>query len=187
MFTVARRIALALAATLAPALGAACGSSVETPSPGTSSGQGGEFTFITGEGGSTATMPMPPEPPRPPVPPDYDDPGCADAPPPIEAYTCDPFDPYGGGCLLGEACKLTIDYPSEPCGQEVYGSVCALAGTGGQGDACGDGADCGPGHVCVITGSGTQCVRLCKVDGPSGCPSGLVCEPLDVKGFGGCL
>ena len=163
----------------------ACSSSVETPSPSTSaSGQGGSYTFIAGSGGDGGTTVTPP---KPPIPPDYDDPGCMDHPPPMEEYTCDPFKLTGNGCMAGEACFIYVQYPSEPCGQEIYGSYCAPAGNGGQGDGCEGGNDCSPGHVCVITGSGTQCVQLCKLEGPSGCESGLVCEPIDVKGFGGCL
>lgn len=182
-----RRFAwFAVSLALVPYTG--CASEVVTPQTSGTTGEGGDYAFLTGEGGSTSSSPTPPEPPRPPVPPDYDDPGCERTPPPVEAFTCDPFDGNGGGCAVGEACKISIEYPSEPCGQEIYGSYCAPAGTGQQGDDCSDaGVDCGAGFVCVITGSGTQCVQLCKVDGPSGCPSGLVCEPIDVKGFGGCL
>ena len=168
------------------AMSAACGSEVQVPETSTSSGQGGEFTFITGNGGDGASTPTPPPPPPPPPPP-YDDPGCEDTPPPLEDYSCDPFALDGGGCAPEEACQIFVDYPSEPCGQEFYGSFCVPAGTGRQGDGCMGGHECGAGFVCVITGSGTQCIQLCKLDGPSGCPSGLVCEPIDVKGFGGCL
>jgi hypothetical protein len=174
-----------LFAALTVSLAIACGSEVDVPSASTSSGQGGDYVFIAGSGGSGASTPTPPPPP--PLPPDYDDPGCPDSPPPLEQYTCDPFALDGGGCAPGEACQIFVEYPSEPCGQEIYGSGCVPAGTGQQGDGCMGGQECGAGFVCVITGSGTQCVQLCKLDGPSGCPSGLVCEPIDVKGFGGCL
>lgn len=166
---------------------AACGGDVEVPVASSSSGQGGDYTFLadssSGSGDPTTSAPPPP----PPLPPDYDDPGCPSTPPPLEDYTCDPFSKTGGGCAAGEACQIFVDYPSEPCGQEYYGSACVPAGPGKQGDGCMGGQDCGPGYVCVITGSGTQCIQLCKLTGPSGCPSGLVCEPIDVKGFGGCL
>ncbi|MBM4358495.1 MAG: hypothetical protein FJ096_10350 [Deltaproteobacteria bacterium] len=175
-----------LSGVLTVAIVVACGSEVQVPDAASSSGQGGDYVFIAGSGGTGASPPQPPPPP-PPVPPPYDDPGCPDAPPPLEDYTCDPFALDGGGCLAGEACQIYVQYPSEPCGQEIYGSACVPAGTGVQGEGCMGGQDCGAGFVCVITGSGTQCVQLCKLDGPSGCPSGLVCEPIDVKGFGGCL
>lgn len=119
--------------------------------------------------------------------PDYQDPGCPDKPPPIENFECDPYHQFNGDCPPGEACFIYVSYPGEPCGQEEYGAVCYLAGPGQQGDPCGGAQDCGAGLVCVITGSGNQCVELCKLDGPSGCPPGLVCEPIDVEGFGGCL
>lgn len=164
-----------------------CGSQVDYGAlTSAASGQGGQFTFVTGpgggDGGSTRTPPV-----RPPPPPDVNDPGCTEHLPPQENYTCDPFKPSMSGCLPEEACQIYVEYPSMPCGQERYGSVCGPAGPGKQGDPCAGGQDCGGGHVCVVTGSGTQCVQLCKVSGPSGCAAGLICEPIDVKGFGGCL
>jgi hypothetical protein len=30
-------------------------------------------------------------------------------------------------------------------------------------------------------------VELCALTGDMACPAGLVCEPIDVMGFGGCL
>jgi hypothetical protein len=77
--------------------------------------------------------------------------------------------------------------PGEVCGQELYGSRCATAGSGGQGAACSGGADCQGGFVCVVTGAGNQCVELCPLVGNDDCPPGLVCEPIDIPGFGGCL
>jgi hypothetical protein len=119
--------------------------------------------------------------------PDYVDPGCPDAGPPLTNYQCDPYHQGNGDCFPGEGCFIFVDYPNEPCGQEVYGALCAPAGPGTQGDACGGATDCGGGFVCVVSGSGNQCVKLCKLSGEDGCPTGLVCEPIDVEGFGGCL
>ena len=110
-----------------------------------------------------------------------------DQPPPIEDFVCDPYAQFNGDCPEGEACYIFVEYPYEPCGQEVYGSFCAPPGGGEQGDICNGGFDCAAGHVCVITGSGTQCVALCPLTGDDGCPPGMVCEPIDVEGFGGCL
>jgi hypothetical protein len=115
------------------------------------------------------------------------DPPCDDQPPPIEDFACDPYDQGNGDCSVGDACDIFVEYPAEPCGQEVYGSVCVPAGPGQQGDPCAGPLDCGAGFVCVVTGFGTQCVQYCSLTGESGCPAGMVCEPIDVEGFGGCL
>lgn len=119
--------------------------------------------------------------------PDYEDPGCPDAGPPITDFMCNPYEQFNGDCPPGEGCYIYVQYPSEPCGQEIYGAACAAAGPGQQGDPCGGGQDCGAGFVCVVSGSGVQCVKLCNLKGDDGCPAGLVCEPIDVEGFGGCL
>lgn len=119
--------------------------------------------------------------------PDYTDPGCPNKPPPIYDLQCDPYQQGNGDCFFDEGCYIYVEYPPDPCGQEVYGAVCVPAGTGQQGDPCGGPQSCGPGLACVITGSGTQCVTLCPLEGADNCPQGMVCEPIDVEGFGGCL
>jgi hypothetical protein len=119
--------------------------------------------------------------------PDYVDPGCGAPSEPIKDFQCDPYDQKNGDCFEGEGCYIYVQYPSEPCGEEVYGAYCAPVGFGKQGDACGGGTDCGAGLVCVITGFGTQCVELCPLSGNSGCSDGLTCEAIDVEGFGGCF
>jgi len=117
---------------------------------------------------------------------EYVDPGCPDAPEPVIAYACDPL-AQPSECEEGETCYPYVDYPSEPCDAEFYGAMCYPAGTGTQGDACESPFACGSGFVCVVSGSGNQCVRLCSLTDPSTCPDGQVCEPLDVAGLGGCL
>ena len=117
--------------------------------------------------------------------PDYVDPGCPESGPPPTDFECDAFDQTG--CGPGEGCYISVQYPDEPCAQEIYGSYCAPSGPGAQGDPCGGGPDCGAGFCCVITGFGTQCVQLCPLTGSSGCPDGLTCEAIDVEGFGGCF
>lgn len=119
--------------------------------------------------------------------PDYVDPGCPDAPPAATDYQCDPYNQKSGDCAPDEGCYIYVQYPQEACDQEIYGSYCAPAGPGSQGDGCFGGPDCGAGLVCVITGFGTQCVQLCPLSGASGCPDGLTCEAIDVEGFGGCF
>lgn len=119
--------------------------------------------------------------------PDYTDPGCPPSDPPPPSFECDPYNQNNGDCFDGDGCYIFVQYPDEPCEQEVYGSYCAPAGPGQQGDPCGGGSNCGAGLVCVITGFGTQCVQLCPLSGDSGCPDGLTCEAIDVEGFGGCF
>ncbi|MBI5532366.1 MAG: hypothetical protein HY898_06610 [Deltaproteobacteria bacterium] len=118
--------------------------------------------------------------------PDYADPGCPDAPPPIIDKQCEPLKAPPGDCLEGEACYPYVIYPSAPCEAETYGAMCEPAGTGQQNEPC-YGEPCAPGHVCVITGAGTVCVQLCSLTQPGSCPDGLVCESIDVTGYGGCL
>lgn len=118
---------------------------------------------------------------------EYNEEPCKNQPPPIEDFQCDPYAQGNGDCQFGEGCFIYVDYPPEPCGQEVYGALCLPAGPGGQGDPCGGAQDCGGGFVCVVTGAGTQCVQLCELNQIGVCPSGLICEPIDVEGFGGCL
>jgi hypothetical protein len=147
------------------------GGGADAKADGTSDGSGGGGAH---DGGKDAL-------------PDYVDPGCPDAGPPMKSFDCDPYNQNNGDCAPGEACYIYVQYPSEPCGQETYGAVCQPQGIGGQGDTCFGAVDCQAGFVCVVSGSGNQCVQLCELQGDDGCPAGLVCEPIDVEGFGGCL
>jgi hypothetical protein len=166
------------------AVGSACGTTVSVQGPSEGNDGGGGFIFIDGgSGGDHTPDGGPPDGSLP----DYTDPGCPDKPPPLENFECDPYTQNNGDCLPEEGCYIYVDYPSEPCGQEIYGSLCIVGGNGQQGDTCNGAQDCGGGFVCVITGSGTQCVQLCQLSGESGCAPGLVCDPIDVVGFGGCL
>ena len=116
--------------------------------------------------------------------PEYVDPGCGTIPPPVEQYECDPYGP-ASQCDPGKACYPFVQYPSGPCEPETYGAVCYPFGTGVQGDPCYDG--CQAGHVCVISGQGTQCVQMCDLGAANPCPDGLVCGAVDVPGIGGCI
>jgi hypothetical protein len=113
----------------------------------------------------------------------YVDPGCPDAGPPLMMFTCDP---YAQNCPPNQGCYIFTQNPADPCGQEIYGSDCEPAGQGKQGAPC-DGAGCAAGFTCTVTGSGNQCIELCQLEGNMSCPDGLVCQPIDVLGFGGCL
>lgn len=120
--------------------------------------------------------------------PDYVDPRCPDLPPEPPYFECDPLAPPPSGCAIGEACYPYVIYPQFECGQESYGAQCIVAGTGQQGSPCGNGENhCAAGFVCVISGAGIQCVKLCALDRIGACAEGLVCEPIDVQGLGGCL
>ena len=173
-----------LSVPAAALIASGCGSSVTyLPAGDGGGGEGGSFIFL--DAGKDA----PPDTTEPIYDafPDYEDPGCPDQPPPLYDFTCDPYDQDNGDCLLGEGCYIFVQYPPDPCGQEIYGAYCYPQGGGSQGDPCGGGQDCGAGYVCVVSGSGNQCIQLCHLTGPDGCPPGLVCEPIDVEGFGGCI
>ena len=120
---------------------------------------------------------------------DYVDPICPDAATPPPLQQCDLTDPHAD-CPLGYACYPFVEYPdpNDDCSQEQYGTVCALEGSGVQGDPCGrTGNSCSAGYICVVTGAGTQCLQLCEVLGVSTCPPGLLCLQVDVQpGVGGC-
>ncbi len=115
----------------------------------------------------------------------YVDPGCPDAAPPPKIEECDPF-ANPTGCGPGEGCYPFVQYPQQKCDKEQFGTICAPAGSGKQGEPCG-GELCAAGFVCVVTGVGTQCVKICKLSGASSCPPGLFCVPVDVEGIGGCF
>lgn len=117
---------------------------------------------------------------------DYVDPGCPDAAAPVFDFACDPLAPPGQ-CAENESCYPYVDYPADPCAAEVYGAFCYPAGLGTQGGPCYSPVDCAAGFVCVVSGAGNQCVRICSLSDPWTCSDGRVCEPLDVAGVGGCI
>lgn len=174
--------ALAFPTLLAATSAGGCRRVIVEEGPGGEGGEGGSVILPTGGQGGT---------PKPDAGKDaldeFFDPGCPDAGPPPTDFQCDPYNQGNGDCAFGEGCYIYVVYPQNPCDQEQYGAYCAPEGWGQQGDPCAGGQECGAGLVCVVTGSGTQCVELCSLDGQDGCPSGFVCEPIDVEGFGGCL
>ena len=119
----------------------------------------------------------------------YDATPCPEAGPHLTQFACNPLEPGDSGCPGTEGCYIYSENPSggSGCGQEVYGSTCATAGSGGEGDSCGGAQDCQSGFSCVVSGEGTQCVQLCPLSGDDTCTGGRVCNPIDVEGFGGCL
>ncbi len=179
-------VAAALTLPLPAILASGCGSSVTVGGPDAGEGSGGgPYVFL--DGGNTEDANNPDSANQPDGFDAYYDPGCPDAGGPIYDYECDPYHQYNGDCPWGEACYIYVQYPDEPCGQEIYGAYCYPAGSGTQGDSCAGSLDCAPNFVCVVSGSGNQCVQLCYLTGEDGCPPGLVCEPIDVEGYGGCI
>jgi hypothetical protein len=153
--------------------------SASLPSPG----EGGPDAGVEDAGESHAQQPIS----EPAEPPPFVDPGCPPVVtrPPVDE--CDPLE-EPSGCPAGESCFPFVDYPSGPCEVERFGAICLLAGPGTQGDSCARDA-CAADHICVSTGRGTQCARLCALaaDAPKVCAPGLLCLPIDIEGFGGCL
>jgi hypothetical protein len=172
-----RAFLLAFGSAVPLALAGGCQTVIVTASGGGGAGHG---MGAAGTGGFGASYPADASI-------DYQDPGCPDAGPPLMQLDCDPYHQSNGDCPPGEGCYIFADPPQTVCGQETYGATCAPQGTGKQGASCDQGAGCAAGFACVVTGSGTQCVLLCQLQGGTGCPNGLVCQPIDVQGFGGCL
>ena len=116
------------------------------------------------------------------------DPGCdagVDAGP-ITMYECDPL--VEDSCGPGLGCYASAQPPTTRCGREVYVAFCAAPGPGRQGDDCLGHNDCGIGHLCVVTGAGTQCTEACDPGGGEpGCPRGFICRSTDVPGYGACF
>jgi hypothetical protein len=171
-------VALASLAAAGAALGG-CGTTVSIAPPTGGTG-GNETTHPSDAGAGTGGEPAD-------AAPDYVDPGCPDAGPKVTMFMCDPYHQGNGDCPPGEGCYIFSTPPSTPCGQEVYGAGCDFQGMGQQGAPCEGMQECAGGFACVVSGSGNQCVLLCELQGSSTCPDGLVCEPIDVQGFGGCL
>jgi hypothetical protein len=114
----------------------------------------------------------------------YVDPLCPDAPPPPTRYACDPLG-TPTGCRAGEGCFPWVQYPTIPCEYEVYGATCMTPGSGTQGTPCS--GSCATGFICVVSGAGNVCTRMCKLGVIGACPEGLVCESTDVPGIGACI
>jgi hypothetical protein len=170
-----------LAMGLPWALASGCGASVAATPPGTGGsggGLGGGFAVGGAGGGEDGGLDALP---------DYTDPGCPDAGSKTTMFACDAYAQNNGDCAPGQGCYIFVEYPATPCSGEVYGTECAPAGPGMEGDPCNGSTDCAGGFTCVVSGQGDQCVELCHPSGDDECPSGDVCQPIDVLGFGGCL
>lgn len=119
---------------------------------------------------------------------DYVDPGCPDAEPPEPVIECEPL-AVPDGCEAGLACYPYIQRPGgDGCGFEQYGARCLEPGPVPLGERCGGSFGwCGAGSLCVVGAlPGARCLQLCDPFGPNTCPSGLICAPVDVEGYGVC-
>lgn len=152
--------------------------SAELPAPPANAADAGQ---------AAAEAPEPAPSPEIVAPPAFEEPGCPPAGMLPSINECDALAPVSG-CSAGESCFPYVDYPAGPCEVERYGTVCLLAGPGTQGDSCAR-EPCAADHICVSTGRGTLCARLCGLDAaaPDVCAPGLLCLPIDIRGFGGCL
>lgn len=151
---------------------------------------GGPRTATGGFAGAGAARPGLDEPDAPDVVDEwssYEPVACPETPPDPWLEACELF-AVEDVCPEGTTCLPYSVYPAadDPCGKEQFGTDCFLVGSGRQGDPCAMGG-CAAGHLCVLTGDGTQCVQLCDTFGGDTCPAGLLCEPIDVRpGIGGC-
>jgi hypothetical protein len=118
----------------------------------------------------------------------YVEDACPPSVPDPPDYECDPFGTDAGQCQPGYGCYPYPPQGTDPCNPGSWGARCQTAGTGTQGASCnGSRSYCAGGYVCVKSGAGDQCVKLCRIQQLEPCADGLVCNPLDVFGFGGCL
>jgi hypothetical protein len=117
----------------------------------------------------------------------FEEPGCPPRDEEPIMMDCDPF-AATAQCEEGMSCFPFVSYPSGPCEVERFGAMCLPAGSGTQGDSCSR-ERCAADHICVSTGRGTQCALLCALTSGSAnvCAPGLLCMPIDIEGFGGCL
>ena len=111
---------------------------------------------------------------------------CPDAPmepPPLE---CDPFNQ--STCPPHQGCYPIPPRATDHCHPGSYSTLCLPSGPGAQGFPCGDGTDCIAGFICVKSGQGDECVKLCRTTDVSACIDGRVCREVDVtgSGWGGC-
>lgn len=196
MFGCRTAIGVGCAALLAAALG--CGGATEhntddpMPGGGTTSQPGGGAAGnatggVNGVAGKPSAAGSAGKPLPNPTEPDPVDTACPmeELPPPT--IQCDAFS--ASSCGAGLGCYPFVTHPGgSGCGAQQYGTACLPAGSGKQGDRCGDdtGDICASGYVCVVgQRAGKRCAALCR-PGSEQCPGGLICSDLDVEGFGVC-
>jgi hypothetical protein len=119
-------------------------------------------------------------------PPVFIDDICIDAAKVPPSLACDPF--TAGSCPAGKGCYAVPPRASGSCAPGTYGTICAQEGKGAQGAFCNDTTECLSSHVCVKSGLGNHCAKLCKVSELGSCGEGRICRVLDLSGsgWGGC-
>jgi hypothetical protein len=165
----------------------ACGGALADPSPTPDAGRHRDG----GRDASTPDQASEPVLPEPDAGPDafhvYEEDACADAPLEVPPLECDPF--TAGTCPInGWACYPVPPHGTDPCHPGRYGTRCLPEGGGSQGTPCSDGSECKGGYLCVKTGAGDMCVKLCKLGQLGSCTNGRICREVDVtgSGWGGC-
>ena len=111
---------------------------------------------------------------------------CIDAARPPPSLACDPFAP--APCPAGKGCYAVPPRATGACRPGTYGTICSAEGKGIQGSPCNDTTECVGSHVCVKSGLGNHCAKLCKVSVLGSCSDGRICRVLDLSGsgWGGC-
>lgn len=139
-------------------------------------GRGGAGTPLSSKGGASGGG----------VTSTYVEPDCPVAPLPTVYSECDPLG-ESAECGPGTGCYPITSYPSEPCGSETFQMLCLPSGAGQQWASCDALDDCAAGYICVVTGDGTECLKMCDPEAVSPCPKGLFCDGVDLQGIGICF
>jgi hypothetical protein len=116
----------------------------------------------------------------------YQEDVCSDAPLQVPSIECDPL--ASNLCRQGLACYPTPPRGTDDCHPGRYGTSCLRQGRGTQGSPCSNVTDCVAGFMCVKTGAGDQCVKICRLNQYGSCSDGRICREVDVTGseWGGC-
>ena len=168
-----RRVMTVIARLLSAAVLTACGGSLVDPSADggrrRDGGSGAAVDAADGDG-----------------PPVFIDDVCIDAARVPPSLVCDPFLPTS--CPAGKGCYAIPPRASGSCEPGSFGTICSAEGKGAQGAPCNDTTECLGSHVCVKSGLGNHCSKLCKVSELGSCADGRICRVLDLagSGWGGC-
>ena len=107
---------------------------------------------------------------------------CADTAKTPPQLACDPF--AAAPCTAGKGCYAVPPRATGICQPGSYGTICSAEGRARQGETCNDTTECIGSFVCVKSGIGNHCAKLCKVSVLGSCEGGRVCRVLDLSGSG---